>query len=294
MNILPSHKNQLQYLEHSKIVKVDDKVAYTKDFKSKEFYFSIPYGNTSVLLLGPGTSITQAAMHHLVSEGVLVGFTGGDGMPVFSGSLSEYRPTQYCQEWLNKWSNIDWRIEVAKHFQRKRILLVNANWPKILKDYDIEDKVAEIGDIFEQGLLKAKTKESILGYEANYAKSLYKLLSQTFDIKFKRVPQSKSDLVNELIDSQNYYAYGIAGATLWTLGIPYAFPVLHGDTRRGALVFDLADIIKDSFLLPIAFLSCYNNIEKQNHKKECVKVLNLQQTMTILFEEVKKALELKC
>lgn len=292
MNILPSHKNQIQYLEHSKIVKIDDKVAYTKDFKSKEFFFAIPYGNTSVLLLGPGTSITQSAMHHLVLEGVLVGFTGGDGMPVFSGSLSEYRPTQYCQNWIKRWDDINWRLKVAKKFQMKRIELVNINWPKILKGYDVEDKLNEIGHTFEEGLLKANTKESILGYEANYAKSLYKLLAQTFNVKFKRNPQEKNDLVNELIDSQNYYAYGIAGATLWTLGIPYAFPVLHGETRRGALVFDLADIIKDAFLLPIAFLSSYNNIEKQNHKKECVKILNLQQTMTILFDEVKKAVEL--
>lgn len=45
------------------------------------------------------------------------------------------------------------------------------------------------------------------------------------------------------------------------------FPVLHGDTRRGALVFDVADIIKDAFLLPVAFRSSYNNIEKINIKK---------------------------
>ena len=75
------------------------------------------------------------------------------------------------------------------------------------------------------------------------------------------------------------------------MGIPHAFPVLHGDTRRGALVFDIADIIKDAFLLPVAFRSAYNNIEKNQHKKECIKILNLTQSMTILFEEIKKAIE---
>lgn len=294
MDILQSHKNQLQYLEHSKIVKIDDKVAYTKDFKSKEFYFSIPYANTAVLLLGPGTSITQGAMHHLVSEGTMIAFTGGDGFPVFAGSLSEYRPTQYCQEWIKKWDNINWRLEVAKSFQIKRIDLVNTYWPKILKEYDIENKIINCGDIFNNGLLKSNTKESILGYEANYAKSLYRILSEIFNTKFNRKPQLKDDIVNELIDSQNYYAYGISGTVLWTLGIPYAFPVLHGDTRKGALVFDLADIIKDSFLLPLAFISAEKNINKQNHKKECIKVLNLQKTMTILFHEIKIALEIQC
>ena len=36
--MLPSHKNQIHYLEHTKIVKIDEKVAYTRDIKSKEFY----------------------------------------------------------------------------------------------------------------------------------------------------------------------------------------------------------------------------------------------------------------
>jgi hypothetical protein len=44
-------------------------------------------------------------------------------------------------------------------------------------------------------------------------------------------------------------------------------------------------------LLPVAFRSAYNNIEKNQHKKECVKILNLTQSMSILFEEIKKAIE---
>lgn len=290
--MLPSHKNQIHYLEHTRIVKIDEKIAYTKDIKSKEFYFAIPYGNTSVILLGPGTSITQAAMHHLCSEGVMVAFTGGDGFPIFAGSLSEYRPTEYCQKWLLSWQDYEWRIQTAKQFQIKRVILVNEMWNRIIDDFcEIESDVNEAGKKFIEGLSISSTKESILGYEANYAKNLYRILSTHYGIKFKREPQLKKNLVNELIDSHNYYAYGIAAGSLWVLGIPHAFPVLHGDTRRGALVFDIADIIKDSFLLPIAFKSAYNNIEKENHKKECLKILNLAQTMTILFEEIKKALK---
>lgn len=51
MNILQSQKNHLKYLEHTKIVKIDEKVAYTKDLESKEQFFAIPYANIAVLLL---------------------------------------------------------------------------------------------------------------------------------------------------------------------------------------------------------------------------------------------------
>lgn len=37
------------------------------------------------------------------------------------------------------------------------------------------------------------------------------------------------------------------------MGIPYFLPVLHGKTRRGALVFDVADLFKDWLIMPVAF-----------------------------------------
>jgi CRISPR-associated protein Cas1 len=48
----------------------------------------------------------------------------------------------------------------------------------------------------------------------------------------------------------NYLAYGLAATTLWVLGISHSFAVMHGKTRRGALVFDVADLIKDAVVLP--------------------------------------------
>src|SRR5690606_40142908 len=64
--------------------------------------------NTTTVLLGTGTSITQAAMRELAKAGVLVGFCGGGGTPLFAANevdvevawltpQSEYRPTEYLQ-----------------------------------------------------------------------------------------------------------------------------------------------------------------------------------------------------
>lgn len=136
----------------------------------------------------------------------------------------------------------------------------------------------------------ATTKEALLGFEAVYAKSLYKALSEEFDVPFKREPRIKGDYANELIDAHNYYAYGIAGAALWALGIPFSFPVLHGDTRRGALVFDVADMFKDGILLPLAFISQKEQRDKGGHRKECAKWLNLENALTLVFNEIQNAL----
>jgi len=131
--------------------------------------------------------------------------------------------------------------------------------------------------------------DTLLGHEAVYAKRLYGALASEFGTAFSRTPRSKTDYVNELIDSHNYYAYSTA---LWALGIPYAFAVLHGETRRGALVFDVADMLKDGLLLPLAFSSAKDGLEKTEHKKVCAKHHQLSAALPRLFDEIKVACSL--
>lgn len=292
MSIIASHKTAVTYVEYTKIVKADEKVSYLKENKGVQYTFALPYGNTAVLLLGPGTSITQSALHHLCTEGCLVGVTGGHGFPIFCGSLSEYRPSEYVQAWVLKWQDKSWRLRVARHFQQVRVRLVDEQWKAYGLSAGTLAAAAEAGRTLLAAQAGAPNTESLLGIEAVYAKRLYAVLAAEFGVKFSRTPREKSDYTNELIDAHNYYAYGLAGTALWVLGIPYAFAVLHGETRRGALVFDVADMIKDGILLPLAFLSAKAGRDKSAHKKECAKQLQLERCLSILFDELKAAIAL--
>lgn len=76
--------------------------------EKENLFWNIPIANTTVILLGSGTSVTQAAMRLLSGAGVLVGFCGGGATPLFAGTevewlnpQSEYRPTEYVQGWLS-------------------------------------------------------------------------------------------------------------------------------------------------------------------------------------------------
>jgi CRISP-associated protein Cas1 len=85
---------------------------------------------------------------------------------------------------------------------------------------------------------------------------------QNVFIKSLRLVQKKDfvrsrdgdDEANAFLNHGNYLAYGLAATTLWVLGIPHGFAVMHGKTRRGALVFDVADLVKDAIVLPQAFI----------------------------------------
>ena len=112
--ILHSKRANLYYLEHCRVLVNGGRVEYVTDEGKQSLYWNIPIANTTSLLLGTGTSITQAAMRELAKAGVLVGFCGGGGTPLFAATerdtdilwfspQSEYRPTEYLQSWVRFW-----------------------------------------------------------------------------------------------------------------------------------------------------------------------------------------------
>lgn len=135
--ILHSKRANLYYLEHCRVMQKDGRVLYLTEGKNENQYWNIPIANTTVIMLGTGTSITQAAMRMLASAGVLVGFTGGGGTPLFMGCeiewmtpQSEYRPTEYMQGWMKFWFDDAKRLDVAKQFQLARIEFIKKIWGK--------------------------------------------------------------------------------------------------------------------------------------------------------------------
>lgn len=70
-----SKRANVFYLEHARVVQQDDRIVYlTQDGGEFEQMFNIPERNTAFLLLGKGTSITDAAMRRMAASNVMVGF----------------------------------------------------------------------------------------------------------------------------------------------------------------------------------------------------------------------------
>ena len=73
------------YLEKVQVVLKDDRVVYlTNSLQPVEYFYNIPEKNTAFLLLGKGSSITDAAARRLAESNVMVGFCGSGGSPLFS------------------------------------------------------------------------------------------------------------------------------------------------------------------------------------------------------------------
>ena len=126
--ILHSKRANIYYIEKCRVMQKGGRVVYLTEEKVEKQYWNIPIANTPVILLGNGTSITQAAVRMLASAGVLIGFSGGGGTPLIAANevewlspQSEYRPTEYIQGWMSFWFDQEKRLKVAKRFQQLRV-----------------------------------------------------------------------------------------------------------------------------------------------------------------------------
>ena len=269
--ILHSKRANIYYLQHCRVLVNGGRVEYVTDAGKQSLYWNIPIANTTTILLGTGTSITQAAMRELAKAGVLVDFCGGSGTPLFRANevdievawlspQSEYRPTEYLQAWVRFWFDNDLRLAAAKAIQRARIERLCVQWGgRHLREAGFVVDAGRLDDLAQRSLRQvalAQDTTALLTEEARLTKALFKLAVDVVGYgDFTRAKRgSGADPANRFLDHGNYLAYGLGATATWVLGLPHGLAVLHGKTRRGGLVFDAADLVKDASILPQAFL----------------------------------------
>ncbi|ATE59496.1 type I-F CRISPR-associated endonuclease Cas1f [Thauera sinica] len=300
--ILLSRRANIFYLEHARVLQRDERIVWlTESGEDVEQYFNLPERNTALLLLGKGTSITDAAMRRLAESNVLVGFCGSGGSPLFAVTepvfltpQSEYRPTEYMQSWVRLWMNDSHRLELAKALIAERISLTEKAWGRnadLLQRRIVLPPAA--AEKLRQRSAAIADVQTLLLAEAEWARALYASLSAGYGLQFTRnegagARASKEDRINSFLDHGNYIAYGLAAVALNGLGISYAFPLLHGKTRRGALVFDIADLIKDAYVMPLAFeCGADTRIKDNTFRARLIEVLQEADALDFLFGFVK-------
>jgi CRISPR-associated protein Cas1 len=299
--ILHSKRANIYYLDKCRVMQKGGRVLYLTEEETEKQYWNIPIANTTVILLGTGTSITQAAVRMLASAGVLIGFSGSGGTPLIAANeiewlspQSEYRPTEYIQGWMSFWFEKEKRLKVAKQFQLQRISYMQKVWGKDrdLKNegFTIEDPdIQQVLSNFSSKIDHCHDVTNLLLIEAQLTKSLYKIAAnRTKQKDFVRQHDSIDD-ANAFLNHGNYLAYGLAATTLWVLGIPHGFAVMHGKTRRGALVFDVADLIKDTLILPWAFICAKEQATEQEFRQQCLQNFTQHKALDFMFDAVKGA-----
>lgn len=188
--ILHSKRANIYYLEKCRVQVNGGRVEYITTEGDESLYWNIPIANTTAILLGMGTSITQAAMREFAHAGVLVGFCGSDGTPLYSANevdidvswlspQSEYRPTSYVQNWLYFWFDDEKRLQAAKTFQIIRLEQIQKIWlsASLQRQYDVcideQHLLPFLADI-SASITQAEDHNQLMLTEAKMTKRLLK------------------------------------------------------------------------------------------------------------------------
>lgn len=223
------------YLEYRKIVQDEFGVIALSQDDTGELvkeHLQIPVGGLALLALGPGTSITNAAMTSATRYGCVVEFVTGGALSANSVIAPLTSSSKWALAQAQVVSNDAEARKVAKLFYSKQFGVTT----------------------FQGSIAQMRAIEGAL------MKKAYSVEAKRYKVaKFRRQTASE-DNVNVALNVCNSIMYGIAAAAVGALGMNQALVVIHRG-NIGAFLFDIADFYKPSIVIPIAFSLAHESTE---------------------------------
>lgn len=215
------------YLEHGRL-EVDD--SSVKWIGADRTVFRIPIATVSTLLLGPGTTITHAAVKACSDCNTPVCWIGEQGMRFYSFGTTPTHANQNARKHAEYYASRKKRVEIAQKMFLKR-------FPKIV--------------------VEEKSIKELRGMEGKRIKALYEEMGYRFGVTWKGRNYDKSnwdlsDNINKAISAANACFYAFCTAIVCSMGYLPQLGFIH---LAGTLpfVYDIADIYKPISTLEAAF-----------------------------------------
>jgi CRISP-associated protein Cas1 len=228
LHLLPKVRDSLSYLyvEHCRI----DQEAQAIAIHDQRGRFPVPCASLTLLMLGPGTTITHAAMRALADNGCMVAWTGEEGVRMYGFGTGETRSARNVlrQAWLC--SHRALRLGVVMQFYRMR---------------------------FEDPLAPGLSLEQVRGMEGVRVRQTYARASAQTGVpwsgrSYRREQWSHSDPVNRALSAANSCLYGVCHAAIVSAGYSPALGFIHTG-KMLSFVYDVADLYKTEVTIPVAF-----------------------------------------
>lgn len=228
LHILPKVRDSWSYLyvEHARIDQ-EAKAIAIHDVNGK---VPVPIAAINLLMLGPGTTITHAAVRALAENGCLAAWTGEQGVRFYAQGLGETRSARNLQYQALLCSNPKLRLRVVQRMYRMR---------------------------FEEALDDSLTLEQIRGKEGIRVRETYARCSRETGVEwqgreYKRENWSHASPVNRALSAANSCLYGVSHAAIVAAGYSPALGFIHSG-KMLSFVYDIADLYKAETTIPVAF-----------------------------------------
>lgn len=282
-DFLITEREPIVYLEHAKILCKDGALtAFFKDEPRKV----IPTESTMLLMLGAGTSISQAAAILCSNSNLYLCFARGGSYihSIWQGGRWQ-SPEKIVRQALLHNSDAD-RLNIAKKILKLKFVKHNISYDEVLKIKDIP------------------TITKLLSMEGIQARKTYDDLATRNGIENFRREKDAKEGINSAVTLLSNALYSYCTAVIIQFGFHPSVGFIHGKTRRGGLAFDMADIFKYELCLEPAFqtkgtqttkneIADFSNRLKSNNLKIIKDMILFLRFINgeIMDEEVEKILE---
>lgn len=220
-----NNKLPFVYLEMGKLRIQSSQLAFENSLE----VVSLPGGRFSTIFMGPGTTVTEGAIKQCMKTKCLIVWCGEDitkcyaMLPIFNQSSDNL--TNQINLYTKKFDKL-----------LKRYFEIRFNRPLVL--------------------IGSPTPEKIRGIEGAYMKKLYIEYAKKYGIPYsgrmREDSWDKNTVYNKAISICNSLLYGMCCSVLVSLGYSPSLGLLHkGDML--SLVYDIADIYKPIFSIPLGF-----------------------------------------
>jgi len=231
------------YTERSRIERSD----YSIELRDLNGRVQVPIAAISTLLLGPGTTITHAAILSLAESGCGIVWCGEGVCRFYASGIGETRRAHHLEAQATVWAVQEKHLETVRRLYEMR---------------------------FPQGLPENLTLEQIRGHEGVRVREAYAEIARETGItwsgrSYRRDDWSSADPVNRALSTANACLYGVCHAAIVATGFSPGLGFLHIG-KQLSFVYDVADLYKVDVTVPAAFRATKEgstNLESRVRKK---------------------------
>lgn len=234
----------------------------------------IPHQMVSMILLGPGSSVTHDALRLLARHGTLLAAVGQDGVRTYTAPPLLPDRSDVARRQAELWGTERRRISVARHMYALRL-----------------------GEV-----LPHRDLNTLRGIEGARVKTMYRLTAEKYGIewhgrRYDRQNPNATDLPNQAINHAATAVQGAAAIAVQSLAAIPQLGFIHEDSGQ-SFVLDIADLYRDSVTLSIAF-SAAKKAEVDNAtidrivRREAAAVFRKQRIIPSMIDSIKTVLKME-
>jgi len=270
LHILPKFRDCWSYLyvEHC-VIEQQDKAIAIIDARGK---VPVPCATLCLLMLGPGTKITHAAITALADNGCLVYWCGEEGVRFYAYGRGKTRNADNLMHQAKVWADSRLRLDVVMRLYRMRF-------------DELLDESLELPQI--------RGKEGVRVREA-YARASRETGVEWKGRSYDRGSWGAADPVNRALSAANSCLYGLCQAAILALGLSPALGFIHTG-KMLSFVYDIADLYKTDVSIPVAFRSVMEGSEhlETRARRACRDAFKERQMLKKMVSDIQFALGLQ-